>query len=68
MLSIALIGIAVLIVAQFPPLFYWILFLASFFSWGNAFGFLLHAGLIALGFWGMFVTFYALERYGREGV
>ncbi len=65
MLSIALIGITVLIVGQLPPLFYWFLFSITAFSWSNALGFALHAGLISFGFWGMLAIFYTLERHDR---
>ncbi|MEF2243876.1 MULTISPECIES: hypothetical protein [unclassified Paenibacillus] len=62
MLGVALIAGLLLIVAQLPPLFWWILVNSSTFSWSGGLFFILHLIIMLVSLWQSLVTIYALER------
>ncbi len=65
-LSIALISMFLLIVAQFPPLFWWIFVGGAVFSWSSVIGFFLHLFLLFLSIWGTVVIIHSIERLRRS--
>jgi len=62
MLGAALIMGLLFIVAQLPPLFWWILVNSSSFSWSGGLFFILHLFIMLVSLWQSLVTIYALER------
>ena len=57
---------ALLIVAQLPALFWWILVSVGSFSWSGALFFSLHMLVVVAALWQALVTIYAFELSGKE--
>lgn len=58
----ALIAMFLLVVAQLPPLFWWIYIGGAVFSWSSTLAFFLHLFLLVLALWGAFVTIFAIDH------
>jgi len=61
-LAACLIAAALLVVAQFLPLFWWMFVGSAVFSWTTALGFSLHLALLLLSLWGAVVSINAIEQ------
>lgn len=62
MLGAALLAGLLLIVAQLPPLFWWVLVNSSSFSWSGSLFFSLHLLIVLVTLWQALVTIYAIEK------
>jgi len=65
-LSTSFVAGAILIVAQLPALFWWILVSAGSFSWSGVMFFVLHMLVLVVALWQALVTIYAFELSGKE--
>ncbi|MFD2115171.1 hypothetical protein ACFSTH_05730 [Paenibacillus yanchengensis] len=61
-ITIYLIAMCLLVVAQLLPLFWWLFIAFAVFSWSSVIGFFLHLILLALASWGAIVTMYGFEQ------
>ncbi|RKD25787.1 hypothetical protein BEP19_02275 [Ammoniphilus oxalaticus] len=61
-LAAALISMFLLIVAQLPPLFWWMFVATAVFSWPSALGCSLHFFLLLFALWGAIAIIYSIER------
>lgn len=65
-LGVALVSTFLLIVAQLPPLFWWIYVGQAVFSWPIVLGLSLHLFLLVLSLWGAIVTIHSIELLKRS--
>lgn len=61
-LTFALIATLLLILAQLPPLFWWMYLGGAVFSWSSVAGVTLHLLLFITALWGTIVTIYTIEQ------
>lgn len=61
-LSVSLLAVFLLFIAQLPPLFWWTFVGGAVISWSSVLFFSFHLSLLVIALWGVLVTIHAIER------